>query len=314
MKTPRNNSRPNINKSAKDKSPHPGKPKSPGKFSRAMKPGPKKAAEHRKKPQQMKIERERNVPTKTVAAPARETEPQRLNKVISTAGVASRRTADQWIREGRISINGNIVTDPGTRVDRTREKVAVDGKPLPSEPAAVYILLNKPFGYLCTLKDPGNRPLVTDLLKDVPVRVYPVGRLDFDTLGLLLMTNDGALAHKLTHPSYQIPRTYKATVSGYLTDEAMFALRNGIELEDGPSGPSNAAIVSRNNRQSSLRITIRQGRSRQIRRMLEAVGYLVIHLIRIGFGPLTLGDLKLGQYRSLDDLEVQSLHQMVERG
>lgn len=260
------------------------------------------------------MDRKPSIPKKTAPVPGREAEPQRLNKVISTAGVASRRTADQWIREGRVSVDGTIVTDPGTRVDKTREKVAVDGKPLPLEPSSVYILLNKPFGYLCTLKDPGNRPVVTDLLKDIPVRVYPVGRLDFDTLGLLLMTNDGDLAHKLTHPSYEIPRTYKATVSGYLTDEAMFALRNGIDLEDGPSGPSNAAIVTRNNRQSTLRITIRQGRSRQIRRMLEAVGYLVIHLIRIGFGPLTLGDLKLGQYRSLDDLEVQSLHQMVERG
>lgn len=254
------------------------------------------------------------VPTTTPKTPPREAEPQRLNKVISTAGVASRRTADQWIREGRVAINGTIVTDPGTRVDKTREKVAVDGKLLPSEPSSVYLLLNKPFGYLCTLKDPGNRPVVTDLLKDVPVRVYPVGRLDFDTLGLLLLTNDGALAHKLTHPSYQVPRTYKATVSGYLTDEAMFALRNGIDLEDGPSGPSRAVIVSRNNRQSTVRITIRQGRSRQIRRMLEAVGYLVIHLIRIGFGPLKLGDLKLGQYRKLDDLEVQSLYEMVGKG
>jgi len=175
-------------------------------------------------------------------------------------------------------------------------------------------MLNKPFGYICTLKDPAGRPVVTDLLKDIPVRIYPVGRLDFDTLGLLLMTNDGDLAHRLTHPSYQVPRTYKATVSGFLTDEAMFALRNGIDLEDGPSGPSRAVVVSRNNRQSTVRITIRQGRSRQIRRMLEAVGYLVIHLIRIGFGPLKLGDLKLGQYRKLDDPEIQSLYEMVERG
>jgi 23S rRNA pseudouridine2605 synthase len=248
------------------------------------------------------------------AAPKRSTGPQRLNKLISTAGVASRRTADQWIREGRVSVDGIPVTDPGIRVERQKQKVAVDGKALPSVPSAVYIMVNKPFGYLSTLKDPAGRPIVTDLVKDIPVRVYPVGRLDFDTLGLLLMTNDGPLAHRLTHPSYQIPRTYKATVSGFLTDEAMFALRNGIDLEDGPSGPSRAVVVSRNSRQSTVRITIRQGRSRQIRRMLEAVGYLVIHLIRTGFGPLNLGDLKLGQYRKLDDLEVESLYQMVEGG
>ena len=237
--------------------------------------------------------------------------PRRLNKVISTAGLASRRTADQWIREGRVSVNGRVVTDLGTQVEPGRDEVSVDGRPLPSAPSLIHIMLNKPFGYLCTLKDPEGRPVVTDLLPDLPVRVYPVGRLDFDTLGLLLLTNDGAFAQRLTHPSYQVPRTYKATVSGFLTDEAMFALRNGIDLEDGPSGPSRVVIVSRTNRQSTVRITIRQGRSRQIRRMLEGVGYLVIHLMRTGFGPLSLGDLKLGQYRRLDEEEVQSLSRTV---
>ena len=237
--------------------------------------------------------------------------PRRLNKVISTAGLASRRTADQWIREGRVSVNGRVVTDLGTQVKPGRDEVSVDGRPLPSAPSLIHIMLNKPFGYLCTLKDPEGRPVVTDLLPDLPVRVYPVGRLDFDTLGLLLLTNDGAFAQRLTHPSYQVPRTYKATVSGFLTDEAMFALRNGIDLEDGPSGPSRVVIVSRTNRQSTVRITIRQGRSRQIRRMLEGVGYLVIHLMRTGFGPLSLGDLKLGQYRRLDEEEVQSLSRTV---
>ena len=236
---------------------------------------------------------------------------QRLNKVISTAGLASRRTADDWIRDGRVSVNGRTVTDLGTTVDPGKDRVAVDGREIPSAPSLIHIMLNKPFGYICTLKDPEGRPVVTDLLPDIPVRVYPVGRLDFDTLGLLLLTNDGPFAQRLTHPSYQVPRTYKATVSGYLTDEAMFALRNGIDLEDGPSGPSRVMIVSRTNRQSTVRITIKQGRSRQIRRMLEGVGYLVIHLMRTGFGPLNLGDLKLGQYRQLDEEEVSSLYRMV---
>jgi 23S rRNA pseudouridine2605 synthase len=257
-------------------------------------------------------ERKLKIQTKTDSSVAPgKVSPQRLNKVISSAGVASRRTADQWIREGRVSVNGRVVTDLGIRVEREKDRVTVDGRVIPSVPSMIYIMLNKPFGYLCTLKDPAGRPVVTDLLADLPVRVYPVGRLDFDTLGLLLLSNDGTFTQRLTHPSYQVPRTYKATVSGFLTDEAMFALRNGIELEDGPSGSSRVVVINRSNRQSTVRITIRQGRSRQIRRMLEAVGYLVIHLIRTGFGTLNLGDLKLGQYRQLDEEEVRSLSQMV---
>lgn len=260
----------------------------------------------------MKKDHNRNDGARTISIPRpSRTGAHRLNKVIAAAGLASRRTADGWIRDGRVSINGKTVTDLGTIVDPGKDRVAVDGREIPSASSLVHIMLNKPFGYLCTLKDPEGRPVVTDLLADLPVRVYPVGRLDFDTLGLLLMTNDGPFAQRLTHPRHQVPRTYKATVSGYLTDEAMYALRNGIDLADGPSGPSRVMIVSRTNRQSTVRITIRQGRSRQIRRMLEGVGYLVIHLIRTGFGPLNLGDLKLGQYRRLDDEEVASLYRTV---
>ena len=172
-------------------------------------------------------------------------------------------------------------------------------------------MLNKPFGYMCSLNDPEGRPIVIDLLQHLGQRVYPVGRLDFDTLGLLLLTNDGEWAHRVTHPSYQIPRTYKATVYGRITDEAIGLLRKGVMLEDGPSGRTKAEVISRNEKRSNVRITITQGKNRQVRRMLEAVGYKVIHLVRIGFGTLALGDLKIGDYRHLKTEEVASLKNLV---
>ncbi len=168
-------------------------------------------------------------------------------------------------------------------------------------------MLNKPFGIVCTLKDPLGRPVVTDLLKGITQRVYPVGRLDFDTMGLLLITNDGELAHYLTHPRRKIPRTYKATVAGNITEEAISSLNRGVRLEDGPSGRAKASLITGNDTQSVVRITITQGRNRQVRRMFEAVGYRVIHLIRTGFGDLRLGDLKVGEYRHLEATEVKSL-------
>ncbi len=164
---------------------------------------------------------------------------------------------------------------------------------------------------MCTLKDPQGRPLVTDLLRDIPQRVYPVGRLDFDTLGLLPLTNDGEWAYRMMHPRYQVPRTYKVTVAGEITEEAVRLLRKGVQLEDGPSGRSRTTVISRNPRQSILRITITQGKSRQVRRMFDAVGYDAVHLIRTGFGNLTLGDLKVGEYRHIETEEVVSLKKMV---
>ena len=192
-----------------------------------------------------------------------ETEVQRLNKILSSAGLASRRQADQWISAGRVAVNGRVVRKLGSTAMWGKDSIKVDGKEIPEPPEKIYLMLNKPFGYICSLRDPEGRPLVTDLLKGIPQRIYPVGRLDFDSLGLLLFTNDGEWAYRLTHPKYQIPRTYKVTTEGTMTDQAMNRLKDGVPLEDGPSGPSRVTLLSRNERQSLIRMTITQGRSRQ---------------------------------------------------
>jgi len=230
---------------------------------------------------------------------------------LASAGLTSRREADKWIKAGRIKVNGQVVKELGTRATWGLDRIEVDGQGIPEPAARLYLLLNKPFGYICSLKDPQGRPLVTDLLRDITQRVYPVGRLDFDTLGLLLFTNDGEWAYRMMHPRYQVPRTYKVTVAGKMTDEAVRLLRKGVHLEDGPSGRSRATMITRNQRQSILRVTITQGKSRQVRRMLDTVGYNTVHLIRTGFGNLTLGDLKVGEYRHLETEEVVSLKKLV---
>jgi pseudouridine synthase len=191
------------------------------------------------------------------------------------------------------------------------DSISVDGREIPAPSQRVYLILNKPFGYICALKDPAGRPLVTDLVKDLPQRVYPVGRLDFDTLGLILLTNDGEWAHRLTHPRYHVPRTYKVTVAGRITDLALTNLGKGIVLEDGPSGPSKTHLITRNERQSIIRMTISRGRSRQVRRMVEAGGFRVIHLMRTAFGNLQLGDLKIGEYRHLTAEELRAIKKLV---
>ncbi|RLC32271.1 MAG: pseudouridine synthase [Deltaproteobacteria bacterium] len=236
---------------------------------------------------------------------------QRINRIISLAGLASRRKADDWIRFGRVTVNNRAVTAPGTRAVWGSDSIKVDGKEIPGPSPRLYLMLNKPFGYVCTLKDPQGRPLVTDLLHGITRRLYPVGRLDFDSLGLLLFTNDGYWAYRLTHPSYEIPRTYKAVVEGTITGKAMNLLRKGVQLEDGPAGPSKIALISADEKRSLIRMTITQGRSRQVRRMLEAVGYRVVHLIRTGFGSLRLGNLKVGHYRFLENEEIDEMKRMV---
>ena len=164
---------------------------------------------------------------------------------------------------------------------------------------------------MCTLSDPAGRPVVADLLKDLNQRVYPVGRLDFDSLGLLVLTNDGEWAYRLTHPRYHVPKTYKVTSEGIISDESMDLLRKGIRLEDGFSGPSKVTFLQKEGRNSIIRITVTIGRSRMVRRMLEAVGYRIVHLIRTGFGNLELGDLKIGHYRHLETYEVQAMKKMI---
>jgi 23S rRNA pseudouridine2605 synthase len=237
--------------------------------------------------------------------------PQRINRILSLAGLTSRRKADDWIKSGRVEVNGEIVLEPGTKAFWGSDRIRVDGRDIPGPSERIYLMINKPFGYVCSLDDPQGRPVVTELLKTVPQRVYPVGRLDFDSLGLLLMTNDGEWAYRLTHPRYRVPRTYKVTVAGEVGDAALQALQRGVSLDDGTTARARVKVLSRNPDRTVLRVGITQGKSRQVRRMFEAVGRDVIHLMRTAFGNLFLGDLKVGEFRSLDRKEVEALKKLV---
>jgi len=236
---------------------------------------------------------------------------QRVNRILSLAGLTSRRKADEWIRAGRVAVNGKVLTEVGAKAVWGLDSIKVDGREIPGYRKRIYLMLNKPFGYMTTLSDPENRPLATDLLKGVSQRVHPVGRLDFDSLGLLMFTNDGEWTYRLTHPRYRVPRTYKVTAEGNVGQGAITALTRGVRLDDGPSGRSKIALIAGNDRQTILRITITHGKPRQVRRMLESVGHRVIQLMRIGYGALVLGDLKVGRYRHLETDEIESMKKLV---
>lgn len=234
---------------------------------------------------------------------------QRLQKVMAQAGVASRRHSEELIQAGRVTVNGKVVTELGTKVVPGRDLVEVDGRPLGRPENLVYILLNKPKGYVTTLYDPQGRPKVTDLLEAaVAERVYPVGRLDFDTEGLLLLTNDGQLANALMHPAHQVKKTYIAKVRGVPGPAKLRALETGIELDDGPTAPAEVKLIEvKPPNAATVSIRIHEGRNRQVRRMFEAVGHEVIHLKRTTLGPLHLKDLPLGQWRELGERELREL-------
>ncbi len=210
-----------------------------------------------------------------------------------------------------MTINGQVVTQVGVKAVWGSDSIKVDGREIPLLNARIYLMLNKPFGYISSLSDPAGRPIVSDLLKDVPERVYPVGRLDFDSLGLLLLTNDGEWTYRLTHPRFRVPRTYKVTLNGVISHRALETLRNGVQLPDGFSGPAKARQIGEKGGRSVIRLTLRVGRSRIVRRMMEAVGYQVVQLVRTGFGVLELGDLKIGTYRYLDPDEVRDMQKLV---
>ncbi|MFC1862634.1 pseudouridine synthase [Thermodesulfobacteriota bacterium] len=227
------------------------------------------------------------------------------------AGVTSRRKADELIQQGRVTLNGQVMRDLGTRALWGKDSIKVDGGKIQGPTERIYLMLNKPFGYISSLDDPKGRPLAVDLLKNIPSRVYSIGRLDFDSIGLLLFTNDGDFTHRMSHPKYHIPRTYKVTVEGLISNGALKSLSNGLQLEDGFSGTSKAVLLGKKGDKSFVRLTIAQGRNRMVRRMIEAVGYRVIQLMRTGFGQLELGDLKVGHYRQLDPEEIRILKKMV---
>ncbi len=232
---------------------------------------------------------------------------ERVQKIISAAGVTSRRAAEQLITEGRVRVNGKVVTELGTKADGSKDHIKVDGKLINPKQPLVYIMLNKPAGFVTTMADPEGRPTVLNLLKGLKVRVYPVGRLDYNTEGLLLLTNDGDFAHLITHPKHEFPKTYRAKVKGMLTDEQINLLEQGIYLDDGKTAPAKLKKISKEEANSWLEITIHEGRKRQVRRMFDRVGHSVIKLKRVKTGNLVLGDLPEGSFRYLSGTEVNEL-------
>lgn len=235
----------------------------------------------------------------------------RLQKVIAGSGLSSRRKAEAMIAEGRVTVNGQVVREQGTRVDPQRDHVKVDGRHLKPMPPHAFLMLNKPVGYVSTLSDPAGRPTITDLLTGVSIRVFPVGRLDVDGEGLMLLTNHGVLAQALLHPRHHVPKTYLIKVKGILSDEEIATLQRGVVLQDGRTGTADVQKVGKAKENSWLEITIYEGRKHQVKRMLEAVGHPVLRLKRVRFGPLTLGDLPPGRYRYLTDREANALRAIV---
>ena len=239
---------------------------------------------------------------------------QRLQKILAQAGVASRRAAEQLILEGRVRVNGRIVRELGTRADPFRDRVEVRGQRLVRE-KPVYWLLHKPRGVVTTLDDPEGRTTVKDFLHDVPERVFPVGRLDFHTSGVLLLTNDGALAQALLHPRRAVPKTYAAKLQGQLEPEALAALRSGVVLDDGAkTAPAEVSLLRSDGKNTALEITIAEGKNRQIHRMGEAIGHAVLRLTRVSFAGLTLEGLPAGRKRVLTVKELNELKQQYVHG
>ena len=233
---------------------------------------------------------------------------ERLQKIISQAGIASRRAAEKMIEEGRVTVDG-VVASLGVQADVNSQTICVDGEPIGKAEEHVYFLLNKPKGYISTAKDDRGRKTVLDLLPEVGERIYPVGRLDNGTEGLLLLTNDGELCNHLMHPRYGVEKTYRVVCDGTLSATEIATLTNGVQLDDGMTAPAKVANIRRSTTGgTAFSITIHEGRNRQIRRMLEAVGHRTLRLKREAYGPLKLGELKPGEWRYLSEAEIAALY------
>lgn len=230
----------------------------------------------------------------------------RLAKFLAHAGVASRRSAETIIREGRVTVGGQRVTDPARDVNE-ESAVALDGRLLAGAEPRVLYALNKPVGVVSTARETHGRPTVLELIPAAGLRLYPVGRLDIDSSGLILLTNDGELANRLTHPRFQVPKTYRVKLGGGpIGGDAIEALRSGVQLDDGPTAPAQVRRIG----SREIELTIREGRNRQVRRMCEAVGHPVVTLTRTRFGPLGLGEMGPGAYRRLREVEVARLREL----
>lgn len=237
----------------------------------------------------------------------------RLQKVLAAAGIASRRASEQLISEGRVEVNGRVVSVQGMRVDPDHDVIRVDGERIPPPRRHVYLVLNKPRGVVSTLDDPEGRPTLTQFLEGRNERLFHVGRLDADTEGLLILTNDGEFAHRLAHPSYQVPKTYVAEVVGTIDRATLTRLRRPMMLEDGPVRAEQVRLVSATAERSMVNITLHEGRNRIVRRMLDSVGHPVRRLSRVAIGPVKLGSLKPGELRDLDQSELGKLLDLVSR-
>ncbi len=236
---------------------------------------------------------------------------ERIQKIIARAGICSRRKAEDLIVQGLVSVNGRVVCELGTKADPDHDEVRVQGKRILAERDDVYIMLHKPEGYITSLSDPHGRPTVMDLLRKEKTRVFPVGRLDWDSSGVLLLTNDGELAQKLTHPSYQVSKTYEVKVKGEPDENALKRLRRGISLAGRKTAPAEVRIMPRKGKHTWLAISLVEGRNRQVRRMCEAVGHPALKLKRTRLGPLNLGDLPAGKYRYLEGKEITLLRKLI---
>lgn len=234
-------------------------------------------------------------------------QPIRLQKYMASCGVASRRKSEEYIRGGRVRVDGTIVTELGTRVVPGKQVVAVDGREIRPETEHIYILLNKPKGYVTTLSDPQGRPVVTSLITDIDARLFPVGRLDLDTEGALILTNDGDLAQKVQHPKFEVRKTYEATVSGLPAPQKIKKLESGIVIDGKKTAPAKVRMKKKQKRTSIFTVTIHEGRKRQVRKMFAAIGHPVTYLQRISYGRLTLGKLPKGSYKRLKISEIKKI-------
>jgi 23S rRNA pseudouridine2605 synthase len=239
------------------------------------------------------------------------TGPLRLNRFLASAGVASRRRCDDLIRAGRVTVNGHLVTELGTRVEPERDEVALDGKPLILPAKRRTLLLNKPPEVLVAARDMRGRRTVMDIVASFPERVFPIGRLDYRSEGVLLFTNDGDLAYRLAHPRYKVEKEYEVEVAGEVAPEVLTELRSGVTLEDGPTQPARVALLRSSAARSVLMIALKEGRKRQVRRMLALFGLDVLRLIRVRFGPIALADLASGEWRLLEVNEELALLEAV---
>ena len=235
----------------------------------------------------------------------------RLQKIIAGAGISSRRKAEDFIRQGLVTVNGETVMTLGTKVDPVHDHIKVNGRHLKSQLPDMFVMLNKPVGYLSTLHDPDGRPTIKQLMPKPSLRLFPVGRLDFDSEGLLLLTNNGDIAQACLHPTYHVPKTYLVKVKGVLEDIHLQQLRRGVTLEDGATAPAKVKKAGKAQANSWIEITIHEGRKHQVKRMFEYIGHPVLRLKRIQFGPLNLGKLLPGKTRYLTDNEANLLRNLL---